>query len=129
MLVGQALDLNVFEAFRVEVPADLFGDIEGVLPWHQPEIDLGGCGGRQDGLGSGALVAGGNAGDGAGGMENGRFLELEAGDTVEKAGQIVHLAVGVFVGRLRSQHLAVSLRGWDDVIVEAGYPDRLIWTL
>ena len=53
MLVGQALDFNVFEAFRVEVPADLFGDIEGVLPWHQPEIDLGGCGGRQDGLGAG----------------------------------------------------------------------------
>ena len=76
-----------------------------------------------------ALVAGGNAGNGAGGMENGRFLELKAGDTVEKAGQIINVAIRVFVGRLRRQHLAVSLRGWDDVIVEAGYPDRLIWTL
>ena len=109
------------------MPAEQREDLFGILVGDEAKIDLGGGASRQDGLGTGTLVARSETADGAGGLEDLGDLQLDAaGETFEEFFDAV--ALFVFVGDFRQgfHQLDVARGGRFDAVIEARDADALI---
>ena len=108
---------------RIEVFPQTLEDVGGVLLRDQPEVELGGRLGREHRLRAGTLIAGGDAGDVAGGGEQQLFDHLLGlgitNEAVEPDQLLALLDLGVDLGH----HATVGVGGLDQAVVEAVDPD------
>src|SRR5215472_3865808 len=91
-LRSEDLDLDIGEAFRVEVPPQLLGDVARILVGHQAKVQLGRRHRRHDRLRSRALVAACQTGDVARRVER-RGIDCDACSTQEQPLQSKRLLV------------------------------------